>query len=54
MKVRVNIPLKESIEYYDDFIEESIPDAGERFNDEYVVYSKAIDGNMCVLNLRRE
>lgn len=42
MKVRVNI------------IEESIPAVGERFSDEYVVDGKVIDGNMCILNLRRE
>lgn len=51
MKVIVNIPLRGTIEYIDDFIEESIPDIGDRFDENYIIKTKNIEGNICTLNL---
>lgn len=40
MKVIVSIPLKPDREYLDDFDEETIPNVGDRFNENYVVSEK--------------
>lgn len=57
MKVVVNIPLKATREYIDDFVEETIPNVGDEFDDIdgrlYVVAKKVIDGNVCTLDLQR-
>ena len=51
MKLWVNVPLGPSREYLYDFIEETIPDVGERFDDTYVVLRKTIEGDLCTLDL---
>ena len=54
MRVLVNIPLRSSREYVDDFEESSIPNVGERFDSDYVVEKKTVDGDVCVLDLKRD
>lgn len=51
MKLLVNVPLTASCEYLDDYIEETIPDVGERFDDTYVVLRKSVEGDLCTLDL---
>ena len=54
MKVIVNIPLKPTREYTSDFIEETIPNVGEEFDDVYTVVGKTIDGDVCTLDVQRK
>lgn len=54
MTVVVNIPLKSTRVYKDDFDEETIPNVGDEFDDMYVVKEKTIDGNICTLDLKRK
>jgi hypothetical protein len=54
MKVVVNIPLKATRVYEDDFDEATIPNVGDDFDDMYVVKNKTIDGNICTLDLKRK
>lgn len=54
MKVLVNIPFYASREYVDDFDEETIPNVGERFDGSYIVENKTIDGDTCILDLKRD
>lgn len=54
MKVVVNIPLYASREYVDDFDEKTIPNIDERFDGSYIVANKTIDGDICILDLKRD
>jgi hypothetical protein len=54
MKVVVDIPLKPTRVYEDDFDEATIPNVGDDFDDMYVVENKTIDGNICTLDLKRK
>lgn len=54
MKVVVDIPLKPTRVYEDDFDEVTIPNVGDDFDDTYVVKSKTINGNVCTLDLERK
>ena len=54
MKVLVNIPFYASREYVDDFDEKTIPDVGERFDGSYIVANKTMDGDTCILDLKRD
>ena len=54
MKVIVNIPLQPTREYTGNFIEETIPNVGEEFDDVYVVARKTIDGDICALDVIRK
>lgn len=54
MKVIVNVPFKPTREYTSDFIEETIPNVGEEFDDVYVVTRKTIDGDICTLDVQRK
>ena len=54
MKVVVNIPLKPTRVYKDDFDEKTIPNVGDNFDDMYVVVGKTIDGNVCTLDVQRK
>lgn len=54
MKLIVNIPLNPTIEYLNDFIEETIPNVGDSFGETYVVVRKIIDGNVCTLDVKRK
>ena len=54
MKVVVNIPLKSTRVYKDDFDEATIPNIGDDFGDMYVVVDKTIDGNVCTLDVQRK
>ena len=54
MKVIVNVPLKPTMEYTDDFIEETIPNVGDEFNNIYIVKRKAISEDICTLDLERK
>ena len=54
MKVKVNIPCKPSRIYEDDFIEETIPNVGEKFDDEYIVAKKEINEDFCTLDLKKK
>ena len=54
MKVLVNIPFYASRVYVDDFDEKSIPNVGERFDGTYIVAKKTINGDICVLDLKRD
>ena len=53
MKVIVNVPLRTTREYLDDFIEGTIPNVGDRFDDKHVVTEKQIDRekDVCTLDL---
>ena len=54
MKVVVNVPLKPTRVYEDDFDEATIPNVDDDFDDMYVVENKTIDGNICTLDLKRK
>ena len=54
MKVIVNIPLQPTREYTGNFIEETIPNVGDEFDDVYVVARKTIDGDICTLDVIRK
>lgn len=54
MKVIVNIPLQPTREYTSNFIEETIPNVGDEFDDVYVVARKTIDGDICTLDVIRK
>ena len=54
MKVVVNVPLKPTRVYEDDFDEATIPNVDDDFDDMYVVKNKTIDGNICTLDLKRK
>ena len=54
MKVKVNIPLRGTREYYGDYDEATIPNIGDDFGDMYVVVDKTIDGNVCTLDVQRK
>lgn len=54
MKVLVNIPFYASREYIDDFDEKTIPNVGDRFDGSYIVANKTIDGDTCILDLKRD
>ena len=54
MKVIVNIPLYASRVYVGDWDEKSIPDVGERFDGSYIVAKKTVDGDTCILDLKRD
>lgn len=54
MKVIVNVPLRPTREYIDDFDEATIPNIGDDFDDMYVVENRTIDGNVCTLDLKRK
>lgn len=53
MKVIVNVPLRATREYLDDFIEGTIPNVDDRFDDKHVVTEKQIDRekDVCTLDL---
>ena len=53
MKVIVNIPLHATRVYEDDFEENSIPNIGEQFDDNYIVVNKTIRDNTCILDVKR-
>lgn len=53
MKVIVNVPLHATREYLDDFIEETIPNVGDMFDDMYIIKRKTIKENVCTLDLKR-
>ena len=53
MKVFVEIPLRPTREYIDDFDECTIPNVGDRFDAEHIVKEKAVEGNVCILRLKR-
>lgn len=53
MKVVVEIPLRHTREYIDDFDEGTIPNVGDRFDGEYIVKEKTVEGNICILRLKR-
>lgn len=54
MKVKVNIPLRGTREYYGDYDEATIPDIGDDFDDMYTVTDKTIDENICILDVERK
>lgn len=51
MKLIVDVPLQATREYFDDFIPETIPNAGDVFDDKYIVKKKTINGDVCKLEL---
>lgn len=54
MKVVINVPLRPTREYIDDFDEATIPNIGDELYDTYIVKSKTINGNVCTLDLERK
>jgi hypothetical protein len=54
MKVKVNIPLRGTREYFGDYDEATIPNIGDDFGDVYVVTEKTIDGDICTLDVQRK
>jgi len=54
MKVRVNVPLRGTREYFGDYNPITIPNVGDDFGDMYVVTEKMIDGNVCTLDVQRK
>lgn len=54
MKVIVNVPFKPTREYTSDFIEETLPNVGDEFDDTYVVTKKTVDGDVCTLEVQRK
>lgn len=54
MKVKMNIALQATREYLDDFDESTIPNVGDTIENTYIVERKAIEGNLCVLDVRKK
>lgn len=54
MKVKVNIPLRGTREYFGNYDPITIPNVGDDFGDMYVVTEKTIDGNVCTLDVQRK
>ncbi len=51
MKVVVNIPLRATREYLNDFDEQTIPNVGDDFDEKYYVKDKNVNKNVCILDL---
>lgn len=51
MKVVVNIPLRATREYLNDFDEQTIPNVGDDFDEKYYVKNKKVNKNVCTLDL---
>lgn len=51
MKVVVNIPLRVTREYLNDFDEQTIPNVGDDFDEKYYVKDKNVNKNICILDL---
>ena len=50
MKVVVNIPLRVTREYLNDFDEQTIPNVGDDFDEKYYVKDKNVNKNVCILD----
>lgn len=51
MKIVVNIPLRATREYLNDFDEQTIPNVGDDFDEKYYVKDKNVNKNVCILDL---
>lgn len=48
MKVVINIPLRATREYLNDFDEQTIPNVGDDFDEKYYVKDKNVNKNVCI------
>lgn len=54
MKVIVNIPLQATRVYEEEIEENSIPNIGDQFDDNYIVVNKTIKDKTCILDVQKK